>query len=122
MSEASPGVEKPFVFCNTLVEKCYKIKRTDGSLSCIRCVQEKRVLILLCSNICGEVVVVGGSRTCSGLCQSICQGSWCQVLLLRLRTVLFATSLANSHTCTLLICCCRQFELLPFYAFRGHDF
>lgn len=53
-----------------LVEKCYKIsvkKEQIGSLSCIGCVQEKRVLILLCSHWCTEVVVVGGSRTCSGL-------------------------------------------------------
>lgn len=98
-----------------------KYKEQFESLPCIRCVQEKGVLILLCRNLCREVVVVGGQQNLQWLCISICQGSWCQVLLLWLRMVLFASPLASSHTCTLFICCCRQFKLLC-YAFRGHAF
>lgn len=104
-------------------ESVTKYKRTDWKPALYKaCAGKKGVLILLCSNCCREVVFVGGSRTCSGLYQSICRGFWCQVLLLWLRMVLFATPLDSSHTYTLFIWCCRQFTPLLCYAFRGHAF
>lgn len=106
----------------TLVEKCYKIQRTDWKPVLHRVCAGKKGLNSALQPLVHGSCSCGGSRTCSGLYRSVCQGSRCQVLLLRLRTVLFAAHLASSHTYTPSACRCRQFKPLLCYAFRGHAF